>query len=205
MRFKLPFSVSAALAVALMLFAFGWWCRSGACYDRISFDVIKSNHVVGCFHLSSANGTLQVSFSQYSLFPGVSSGLLRWTTFPHGNGVNMPPYYVDSLVGGIGIGRVSPCQETIVIVNGSITRWEGPRSSTLKSLNLPGVEYYFVIRFYFIAGIDSLLFGVIVAKYVRERQSRAVGFCLKCGYDLRATPDQCPECGQRREAMKRGE
>ena len=54
------------------------------------------------------------------------------------------------------------------------------------------------IRFWMIVlpmtGMSSLLFWRLVRRWSIFRRLRG-GLCVKCGYDLRATPDRCPECG----------
>ena len=45
----------------------------------------------------------------------------------------------------------------------------------------------------------ALLFAILPALHLRAairlRRLNRIGHCPRCGYDLRATPERCPECG----------
>jgi hypothetical protein len=54
------------------------------------------------------------------------------------------------------------------------------------------------VRFWPIAAFTGIVTGVWIAGRVRRRRASRrllAGLCARCGYDLRATPERCPECG----------
>jgi hypothetical protein len=55
---------------------------------------------------------------------------------------------------------------------------------------------YLLIPYWFAALATTILPGLWALRWWGRRHARVVGLCRSCGYDLRATPDRCPECGE---------
>jgi len=61
-----------------------------------------------------------------------------------------------------------------------------------------GAANYIVLPHWFVAGLLLLAPLLFVKRFIRSRREKRrlrKGLCTRCGYDLRATPDRCPECG----------
>jgi hypothetical protein len=73
------------------------------------------------------------------------------------------------------------------------------RPTTLpKGTTWVGVSYgsYFKrMPYWEIQGIFGILPFCWIAMKLRRPKAKTSPVCVTCGYDLRATPDRCPECG----------
>jgi hypothetical protein len=53
--------------------------------------------------------------------------------------------------------------------------------------------------------VPPLLWAGFRWRRIRERRRRVrLGLCLACGYDLRHSPEKCPECGVAPSKLGRG-
>jgi hypothetical protein len=61
----------------------------------------------------------------------------------------------------------------------------------------PNAPMFFSLKVshWLLAALSLILPALWTVKMLRRSRPHADGLCVKCGYDLRCTPDRCPECG----------
>ena len=74
--------------------------------------------------------------------------------------------------------------------------WEHP---TMWDLGYSLAEHHAYVPFWLLAlaagAWPTASLTLLVRRRIRRRRAAREGHCRVCGYDLRATPDRCPECG----------
>jgi hypothetical protein len=66
----------------------------------------------------------------------------------------------------------------------------------------PENDVFLTFPHWFLALLFAILPAIHLRAILRTRRRNRIGLCQNCGYDLRATPDRCPECGLRPQAAR---
>jgi hypothetical protein len=159
-----------AIAIASLILcaaAAGMWIRS-----YLAGDAVERQTPRGMWQVISSSGQLYIATRTAA---SASSAV-----FPSDDGF----HYYASPPGQRPVWQSAPGY-TIYFNRGSFTlvSFHDPRSN----IWVVGVPH----------GLIAALAIVLPASWLRMRRKRPrPGVCAACGYDLRATPDRCPECGR---------
>lgn len=66
----------------------------------------------------------------------------------------------------------------------------------------PDYHFAFGTPYYYLVVLAAAVPGIRGIRSLRQRYQNTPGFCTSCGYDLRATPVRCPECGTEPNGLK---
>jgi hypothetical protein len=168
----------SVLSLLLLVAAVGMWIRSYQKFDGVYLTKVYATFERPqrrFFNARSSLGSMSVYVYHEDCVRSMMNPYDRvllgkgWVTSTE----RLPPRSLSSDGGWLGFHRE--------------VRSQRHRLQTFYGVNI-------VIPFWF----QCLLFSILpIAGIVRwcNRRIDAIGHCASCGYDLRATPDRCPECG----------
>lgn len=176
-----------ALSLLLCVAAAGLWVRSYFWCDGVRCDVGVGGATPGQRALSATTNRGTAYLVRYDLR---HTGAVppSWTSPESGRpqfGLHSTAAYNVGEVGPLGFGYADGSREEGLINPAGVRRIERWRTLTFP--------------LWAVAVVTALAPAASAVRYRRRRRERVrreSGLCPACGYDMRATPGRCPECGE---------
>ena len=160
------FTLASAASLLLCVAVCVLWARSYHRSSGVAWTASDGDPAAhALFTASSGAGGMSISFERYDL-TGEPPGWM-WTCS------ELPPYgewYFPLQTERFGFGAVLESDEG-------------------------GAAYGLLVPHWFVATLTAVSPAAWLWAHVRRRRRIVRGLCPACGYDLRASPARCPECG----------
>jgi hypothetical protein len=177
------FTLLAAGWATIFLFSTAMWLRGCSATDVWASHLYSpSSRVLDSRTVESSHGWLFTVRSSTLMPPGTTP---QWqhpmdSSWVYEAGPPNIPGRLPPVIGGSFAFRHGPVS--------------GPATSTPRSFRVLSYSA-FGVRWVFVTALSSLLPAAWIVLVLHRRRATKPGCCAKCGYDLRASPDRCPECG----------
>ena len=176
--------VTVAASFLVCVLAIAQWARSYWWVDKIAHGYSYQYHGI-----HSANGVVSYYGTRHHY---TTSALAATTPYWWRNSHPARPE-ADPLAGikgcgfemfGIGYASFTAPEDMVI----------GPGGLMARVGVIDVLEFSF--PYWLIAVVSGLAPAVQIVRFAWRRRRSKLGLCPACGYDLRATPDRCPECGR---------
>lgn len=170
---RILFNVAAAVSLSLCVATCMLWVRSHWVYDLYKFADRQHTLKLDKGHLwaGRCEEPYWIDPGHYAARQHPETSNFTATFLPNSSQV--------SVAVGVGISRSA--------LHFLYVDWVQPPSTRMRSLAVP---------MWFIAGFLGIVPVARTWRWMKNKHGKEEGLCPSCGYDLRASPDRCPECGR---------
>jgi hypothetical protein len=176
------FNILMAMCMAIIvMWARGYWVSDWIGFQKAD---IRTNTWTG-YGISSQLGTVWASYESLSF--STPQILIKYATGLRTPGLSHQSQVVNS--------------NELAVYNDTFLHRRGFALVLERNVQISGAEPYSftldrgLVPDWLILLIVSMPCDLALIRFYRRAKRTKHGKCLICGYDLRATPDRCPECG----------
>lgn len=189
---KLTVTIFTAVSALLLLFSIGaavMWIRSYFVGEAFNWSLPSKDPLVDhSLSIISGRGGISFSFDQWAAWElGVRKPAVRNQSVKSFQHVELVKPYYPRVLNSAWFSRCG-------------FEWSGyDVTISPTSVGYGIIKARNILAPYWSLFVTSAIPPLVWLTILKKRRTRnwriAHGLCLRCGYDLRATPERCPECG----------